>query len=138
MGHFLLGPVQKQRAMMFEELLQLLSAERLDQTGFLFADDVEIHQRQVDLRQLQLAAHQPAVDLRLRPVQLPVVGRLFAQVAAIGFDFFQAVLPGIIAIRPALHVQGFVRAFQGDFTLITVAAPGRDRAVPDDAFQRRR
>ena len=80
---------------MLEKQSQLWRAEGLDQTGFLFADDVEVHQRQIDPGQFQLLAHQPAVDLRLCPVQLAVVGGLFTQVAAVGFDFFQAIFaPG--------------------------------------------
>jgi hypothetical protein len=82
-----------------------LALKDFDQTGFLFADDVEVHQRQIDLLKLEFLAHQPAVDLRLRPVQLTVVGRLLAQVATVGFDFFQAVLRGVVAVRPALDLQ---------------------------------
>ncbi|MNY11180.1 hypothetical protein D3C86_1441950 [compost metagenome] len=123
MGDFLFGPLQEPRAMSFEELLQLGGVERLDQAGFLFADDVEVHQSQIDLRQIQFPAHQPAVDFHLGPMQLAVVGRLFAQVAAVGLDLLQAVLPGVIAIRPALDRQGLILALKGDFALVTLAAP---------------
>lgn len=105
MGHFLFSPMQEQTALLLEELSQGVDAERLDQTGFLFADDVEIHQRQIDLLQIQLATHQPAVDFRLRPVQLTVIGRLFAQIATVGFDFFEAVLRWVVAVRPALYLS---------------------------------
>ena len=108
-----------------------------DQAGFLFADDVEIHQRQIDLLQLQFLAHQPAVDFRLRPVQLAVIGRLPAQVAAIGFDFFQAVLRRVVAIRPALDLQLAEFALQSHFALVLLTAPRRHGAMADDAFQRR-
>ncbi|MNQ89976.1 hypothetical protein D3C85_1053010 [compost metagenome] len=136
MDDFLLRPLQEARALPLEELLQLRGLEGLDQAGFLFTDDVEIHQRQVDPGQIQLAAHQPAVDFRLGPMQLTVVGRLFAQVTAVGLDLFQAVLPRVIAIRPALDRQGLILALKGDFTLVTLAAPRGHRAVPDNALQR--
>ncbi|MNQ94510.1 hypothetical protein D3C85_1100300 [compost metagenome] len=138
MGDFLFGPLQEPRAMSFEELLQLGGVERLDQAGFLFADDVEVHQSQIDLRQIQFPAHQPAVDFHLGPMQLTVVGRLFAQVAAVGLDLLQAVLPGVIAIRPALDRQGLILALKGNFALVTLAAPRGHRTVPDDTFQRGR
>ncbi|MNK96602.1 hypothetical protein D3C87_1168920 [compost metagenome] len=135
MSHFLLGPAQEPCAMLLEEQLQLRGTERLDQTGFLFADDVEIHQRQIDLLKIQFAAHQPAVDFRLGPVQLSVVGRLLAQVAPVGLDLFQAVLRGIVAVRPALDGQALVMAFEGHFTLVAFAAPRGDRTMADNAFQ---
>ncbi|MNP29807.1 hypothetical protein D3C76_1228480 [compost metagenome] len=123
MDRFLFGPVQEQATMVFEELPEFGGVEGLDQTGFLFADDIEIHQRQVDLRQVEFAAHQPAIDFSLCPVQLTVVGRLLAQVAAVGLDLFQAVLPGVIAIRPAPDRQALKRTFESDFTLVAITAP---------------
>ncbi|MNL13630.1 hypothetical protein D3C87_1345420 [compost metagenome] len=137
MDHFLFGPVQKQQAMLLEKRLQLPGAERLDQAGFFFADDVKVDQRQIDLLKLQFLAHQPAVDLCLRPMQLTVVGRLLAQVATVGFDFLQAVLRRIVAVRPALDLQAFEQPFEGDFTLVALAAPGCHRAMADNTFQRR-
>ncbi|MNH42288.1 hypothetical protein D3C79_1039580 [compost metagenome] len=71
-------------------------------------------------------------------MQLAVVGRLFAQVAAVGLDLLQAVLPGVIAIRPALDRQGLILALKGNFALVTLAAPRGHRTVPDDTFQRGR
>ncbi|MNI19747.1 hypothetical protein D3C73_731940 [compost metagenome] len=135
MGHFLLGPLQEQTAMMLEELLEVLGTERLDQAGFLLADDVEVHQRHIDLRQRHLLAHQPAVDLGLGPMQLPMVGGLLAEVAAIGFDFLQAVLRRVVAVRPAPDLQGLILAFQCDFALIPITASGRHRTMADDTFQ---
>ncbi|MOA35470.1 hypothetical protein D3C78_1569200 [compost metagenome] len=124
--------------MPFEEWLQLGGFEKLDQAGLLFADDIEIHQCQIDPCQIQFAAHQPAVDFHLGPMQLTVVGRLFAQVAAVGLDLLQAVLPGVITIRPALDRQGLILALEGDFALVTLAASRGHGAVTDDTFQRGR
>lgn len=134
--HFLFGPMQKQAALVLEEVLQGLGVEGFDQAGFLLADDVEIHQRQVDLLHIELAAHQPAVNLGLRPVQLPMIGRLLAQVATVGFDLFEAVLRRVVAIRPALDLQLQVLAFQRDFTLILLATPRSHGTMPGNAFQR--
>ena len=71
-------------------------------------------------------------------MQLAVIGRLLAQVAAIGFDFFQAVLRRIVAIRPALDLQLAEFALQRHFALVLLAAPRGHRAMADDAFQRGR
>ncbi|MNF80558.1 hypothetical protein D3C84_628040 [compost metagenome] len=122
MGHLLFGPMQEPRTMRLEKRLQLIDAKRFDQTGFLLADDIEIHQCQIDVCQIEFSAHQPTVDFRLGPVQLPVVGRLFAQVATVGLHLFQAVLHRVIAVRPALDGQRLKASFKGDFALIAVTA----------------
>ncbi|MNN22526.1 hypothetical protein D3C81_1358850 [compost metagenome] len=137
MGHFLFGPLQEQRALLLEKGLEGFGAEGLDQAGFLLADDIEIHQRQIDLLKFEFAAHQPAVDLRLCPVQLAVIGRLLTQVATVGFDFFQAGLRRVVAVRPALDLQLQKLAFEHHFALILFAAPRGHSAVAGDAFQRR-
>ncbi|MNW09302.1 hypothetical protein D3C71_2062660 [compost metagenome] len=70
-------------------------------------------------------------------MQLPVVGRHALQFAPVGLDFFEAVLPGVVTVRPALDGQLPVLALQRDFVLIGRAAPRGHGAMTDDAFQRR-
>ena len=132
--HLLPGPVQEQRALLIEELLKVGCIEPLVQHGFAFADDVEVHQRQVDMIEPEFLAHQPAIHLDLGPVQLPMVGGLGSEVATVGFDFFQAVGVRVVAVRPAPHLELLVIALQGDLVLIVRAAPGCHRAMADDAF----
>ena len=104
--HFLLGPVEEQRAMLFEEQAQRLGRALLVHDGFLLADDIEIHERHAQHGQVQLLAQQVAVDARLRPVQLAVVGGHGVQVAPVGLDFFQLAPRRVVAIGAAPHVQG--------------------------------
>ena len=67
--HFLLGPAEEERALLVEERLQIGRLEALIEQGLALADDIEVHQRQVDFAQSQLLAHQPAVHLDLGPMQ---------------------------------------------------------------------
>ena len=120
--------------MLHEECLQVISLKPLAEQRLVLADNVEVHQRQDNLRQPELLAHQPAVDLDLGPVQLPVVGRLFVQVAAIGFHLFQLVAVRVVAIRPAPDFQLLVFALQRDFILVMGAAPRGHGAVADNPF----
>ena len=66
--HFLLGPAEEQRALPVEERLQLRRLGTLAEHGLAFADDIEVHQRQVDLGQPKFLAHQPAIHFDLSPV----------------------------------------------------------------------
>ena len=101
MLHLLPRPVQEQRALLIEELLKAWRLESLVQYGFASADDIEVHQRQVNVIEPEFLAHQPAIHLDLGPVQLPMVGGLGGEVATVGLDFFQAVGVRVVAVRPA-------------------------------------
>lgn len=54
-------------------LLERVGREQLAQQRFLLAANVKVDQRQPQLGQVPLLAQQPAVNLDLGPVQLPVV-----------------------------------------------------------------
>ncbi|MNQ49118.1 hypothetical protein D3C85_630140 [compost metagenome] len=63
MGQLLFGPGDKALALLLEEDLQVAGPVALGEQGFLLAADIEVDQRQFDLRQRLLLAEQPAVDL---------------------------------------------------------------------------
>ena len=120
--------------MLVEERFQLNGLKVLAKQGFAFADDIEIHQREVDLCKAELLAHQPAIHLDLGPVQLPVVGRLGVQVAAIGFHFFQAIGVRVVTVRPAPHLELQVLALQCHFVLVMLAAARGHGTMTGNAF----
>jgi hypothetical protein len=132
--HFLARPAQEQRTLLVEEPLQVGRVKTLVQQGFTLTDDVEVHQREVDFMQAEFLAHQPAVHFDLGPMQLPMVGGLGVEVAAIGFHLFEAVAVRVIAVRPAPHPELLEFAFQGHFVLIMRTASRGDRAMADDTF----
>ena len=138
MRQFLRGPVQKLFALRFKIMLQGLGAELLAQQRFLQAVNVQINQRQAQLGQAQFLAQQPAVNLHLRPVQLPVVVRQGGQVAAKGFDLFKLQLVRIVAIGSAAHHQLLVFAAQAELGLVAVRAARRNQRVARHAFLRGR
>ena len=78
-----------------------------------------------------------AVDARLRPVQLAVVGGHRVEFAAVGLDFFELAARRVVAIGAAPHVQRPEVAAQADFALVIVVAPARDGGVAGHAFLRR-
>ena len=67
-------------------------------------------------------------------MQLPMVGGLGVEVAAIGLHLFEAVAVRVVAVRPAPHLEFLVLAFQDHFVLVVRAAPRGDRAMAGDAF----
>jgi len=85
---FLFSPAQKQLALLIEEVFQFSGCEVVAEGMLGVTHHVEIHHRQFQLFQLKLLAEQPAVDLDLRPMQQPVVGRNAADIATVGFDLF--------------------------------------------------
>ncbi|MCY1228633.1 hypothetical protein D9M72_409600 [compost metagenome] len=133
-GEFLFGPGDEARALFFEEAAQVFCAMTLDEQGFFLTADVEIHQRQFDFRQLLLLTEQPAIDLHLGPVQLPVIVRHALEVATVGLHLFQAVLRRVVAVGAAAYPQRPVLAAQDHFRLVALAAAGGDQGVAGDAF----
>ena len=85
---FLFSPAQKQLALLIEEVFQFSGCEVVAEGMLGVTHHVEIHHSQFQLFQLKLLAEQPAVDLDLRPMQQPVVGRNAADIATVGFDLF--------------------------------------------------
>ena len=85
---FLFSPAQKQLALLIEEVFQFSGCEVVAEGMLGVTHHVEIHHSQFQLFQLKLLAEQPAVDLDLRPMQQPVVGRNAADIATMGFDLF--------------------------------------------------
>ncbi|MNH01920.1 hypothetical protein D3C79_611450 [compost metagenome] len=130
----LLGPVQEDRALGIEKLLELLGAALLLDQGLFIAVDIQVDQRQAQRRQLALLAQQPAVNPGLGPVQLAVVVGLARQVATVGLDFFETVEPRVVTVGAAAHLQCRILAFETDFGLIALAAPGHHPTVPADAL----
>ena len=127
-------PGQVALALRVEERLQLGRRMRLDQHGFLFGGDVEIHQRHRQAGQAARLAQQMAVDLGLRPVRGAVVLAHAVQASTIGLDLFQALGGGVVAVGAAAHQQFAVFAGQGNLGFIAGAAPARHHAVPGHAF----
>ncbi|MNZ81084.1 hypothetical protein D3C78_997410 [compost metagenome] len=130
-------PAQEHRALGIEELFERLSTAVLFDQGLGIAVDIQVHQRQVDVGQLALLTKQPAIDLGLGPVQLPMVVGLARQVAAVGFDFFQAVQLRVVAICPAPHLQGRKLPLKADLGLIARATSGHNPLVAANALQGR-
>ena len=85
---FLFSPAQKQLALLIEEVFQFSGCEVVAEGMLGVTHHVELHHSQFQLFQLKLLAEQPAVDLDLRPMQQPVVGRNAADIATVGFDLF--------------------------------------------------
>jgi hypothetical protein len=100
--------------------------------------DIEVHERKPDLREISRLAHQPAVDLHLRPVQMPVIGRHTIEIAAIGFELFELVLLRVVTIRAAANAQRAVLAGEPDFCFVVFATTRGDERVARDAFHCRR
>ena len=134
MGQFLFGPAHETLALPGEQRGQFLAAAGFLQHRFLLAANVEIHQRQVDLRQPFLLAHQVAIDAQLRPVQVAMIVGQAGKLAAIGLHFFQQLAPGIVAVGPTPHVQRAVLCRQRHFALVALAAPLRHDGVTGDTF----
>ena len=111
-----------------EVLAQRLGVERAGEHRLAAAADVEVDQRQLDLRPPVALAQQPAVDHRLRPVQRAVVGRLAGQRAgaAVGLDLLQPAAIGVEAVGAAAYPQLAVVPRQADLALVARAAPGGD------------
>ncbi len=127
-----LCPSQKALALGFEEHLQFGSRAVFTDQRLAIAVHVQVNQRHLDGRQLPCLAHQPAVDLGLRPVQLAVVGRLARQVATVGLDFFQAVAGGVVTVGAATHFQRFELAFEGNFRLVARSTSRHHSPMPLD------
>ncbi len=136
MRHFLLGPVDEALALHLEKGTQRFGREGLDDCRFLLRDDVVVNQGDAQRWQAAGLAQQPAVHLRLRPVQLTMVVRLTGEVAPVGLDLFQAVCCRVVAIRAATYLQVAVVAFQRHFPFIAFATASRDLPMAGDTFLR--
>ncbi len=129
-----LGPAQKALALNLEECLQLSGRAVLTEQGLTIAVDVQVHQSHLDARQLPGLAHQPAVHLGLRPVQLAVVGWLPGQVATVGLDLFQPVAARVVTVSTPPHPKAFELALEGNFRLVAGRTPGHYPLVALDAL----
>lgn len=129
-----LGPLHEAAALLVEVRPQLGGAGTDLETGFLVAVHVQVDQRQVYRFQPALAAHQPAIDPGLCPVQLPVVVRLAGQVAAMGLDLFQAVARRDVAVGTSAHLQIAENALQCHLRLVALAPPRNYPPVPGNAL----
>ncbi|UUZ74278.1 hypothetical protein LP415_08300 [Polaromonas sp. P1(28)-8] len=136
MRQLLAGPGQKAFALRFKILFQRRGRELLGEWCFLQAGHVKVDQRQVDVWKVFFGAQQPAINLQLRPVQLPAVLGHGMQVAAKGLHFFELVERRVIAVSPAPHGQCLVVALQAHFRLVGLAAPRCHQRMAGHAFLR--
>ncbi|MDT4831904.1 hypothetical protein FQZ97_654350 [compost metagenome] len=134
MGQLLFGPGDEALALLLEEGSQVAGPVALGEQGFLLAADIEIDQRQFDLRQRLLLAEQPAVDLELCPMQLPVVGRHALEVAAVGLHFLQAALRRVVAIGATAYPQRTELAAEGQLGLVALATAAGHQDMAGHAF----
>ncbi|MNN26961.1 hypothetical protein D3C81_1404820 [compost metagenome] len=130
----LLRPGDEAPALQGEEGLQLRCGEGFAKHAFLLRQHIEIDDRQLDLVQPLALAEQPAIHLHLRPVQQAVVFRDAGDVAAVGLDLLEEVLPRVIAIGAAADHQARPGADQGQLGLVVRAAARHHRLVPGNAF----
>ncbi|HTU56937.1 MAG TPA: hypothetical protein VMF89_00865 [Polyangiales bacterium] len=117
-----LRPLKETRALRFEVFVKRFRRMLLDQHGLSLARDIEVHQRQPDPRKISRLAHQPAIDLHLRPMQRAVIGGHAIQVAAIGFELFELVLAGVVTIRAAADVKRATFGAEPDLGLVAFTA----------------
>jgi len=67
----------------------------------------------------------------------PVLG-YGMQVTAVGFDFFELVFVGVVAVRAAAYPQTFEVGFKTDFSLVTFTPPCGDQRMAGNTFLRGR
>ena len=101
----LLRPAQVAAAHLLEKILEFRSRVFLCERVFGLCHHVQVHQRQRDGVQPPRLAHQPAIDLELRPVQGLVVPGDGVDAAAESLDFFELVFLRVVAVGAAAHVQ---------------------------------
>ena len=134
MGGFKICPHQKALAQGLKKQAQGGGIVLLTENRFFLTRDVEVNQRYLHGCKAGLLAHQPRINLGLRPVQLAVVVRDALYVSTMGFDLFEAVEYRVITVSTAPHAQVAMAAVQRHLTLILRAAPGGDFHVPSDAL----
>jgi hypothetical protein len=79
---------------------------------------IQVHQAERDGMKAPGFAHQPAIDLQLRPMQRLVIGGDGFQAAAKRLDLLQHMAVRVVAIGPATHLQVLVLARQGHLGLV--------------------
>jgi hypothetical protein len=104
--------------------------------GLLLAANIEVDEGNADLLQVEQFAAQPAVDARLRPVQMPMVVGNGAELAAIRLDLFHLVQAGVVTVRPAANLQGTEGIGEAQFGLVALAATSGDELMPRHALLR--
>ena len=117
-----------------EKLLQFSRAHPLAEGIFGVGDDVEVHHRHVHFRQIALLTEQPAIDHDLRPVEGAVVGRNTADIATMGFDFFEPIALRVIAIGAATDQERLVAATQWQLGQVASPPAINHRLVTRDTF----
>ena len=138
MGQFLLCPGQKRLTVSVELGAQCLGRAALAQGRFALTDDIEIDERHRQLIQPAFGAQQVAVDLGLRPVQRPLVGRLPGKIATMRLYLFQPIGVGVVAIGTAAYLEVAIGATQGDLPFVALAPPLSDELMTGDTFLCRR
>src|SRR5206468_7408964 len=134
--HLLLGPGEELAATLFEERSQRLRRMRLDEGRLLLRADVEVDQGDIERLEAAGLAQQVRVDLRLRPVQVAVVGRLLGEITAVRLDLLEPVARGVVAVGAPADGERPEFAAQGDLRLVVLAAAAGPQLVSRHAFLR--
>lgn len=135
-GRLLVGPGQEALALVGKKRFQLIGAGFAGQPGFLTAGNLQVHQRQRDMRKAPFGTEQRAVHFHLRPVQRPLVIRHARQATAMGLDLFDTVARHIETIGAARHAQPLILSGERQFGEITgdLFPPPGHQSVPLDAL----
>lgn len=133
-GFFLLCPDQKALTLLLEKLLQVGGTDHFDEGILGVGEHVEVNDGQLHLLQIQLLAEQPAVDLHLRPMQGPVIGWDAADIAPVGFDFFETIALRVIAISATTDEESGVASAEWQFGKVVRTTPAHHGLVTCDTF----
>jgi len=137
MREFEFCPLDKALAQCLEERVQVRRSAMLTQRWrLLLLVDVEVHQRHCQCRQSELPARHRSVDLRLRPVQMAMVGRHEVEVALEGLDLFKHLPLRFEIVGAPAHHQVLVLGTQRYLGAMGRRTTRRHRLVPGDALLR--
>ena len=136
MRQLAVGPRDETIGQRFEEAPQLVGRQVALERRLVLRAHVVVDERHRDARQAELAAHQPAVHLRLCPVQQAVIGRHAIELALEGLDLLEPAALRIPAVGAAAHDEVPVLAGQRQLGAIARTAPRRHRLVPGHALLR--
>lgn len=128
-------PVGEALALLDEARLQRRGRVRLGQHRLAQRPDVEIDERDAQLREPARFAQQMPVHARLRPMQRALIGGHPVEIAAMRLDFLEAVQRRIVTVRAAAHREAAMLARQRDLLFVAGAAARYDRRVPGDALE---
>ena len=135
-SRLLLSPGHEGGALLLKKRQQRLGSVGFKQHGFLLLVEVEVHQRQPELGQALLRAHEVPIDLELGPVELALGLGDAVHIAPEGFDFFELLKVRGKAVGPPAHHQAVVAAAERDFGAVAWRAAGGHQLVAGHTFLR--